>query len=59
MEEKIIEYLRRYKDILIKKYLKEENIYLFEKYLDEISDLIDVIYFLEYKEKMEGEENGK
>lgn len=55
MEEKIIEYLRKYKDTLIEKYLKEENIYLFEKYLDEISDIIDVIYFLEDKEKKEGE----
>lgn len=56
MEEKIIKYLRKYKDILIEKYLKEENIYLFEKYLEEISDIIDVIYLLENKE---GEKNGK
>lgn len=49
-EEKIVKYLKEYKDILNKKSLKEENIYLFEKYINEISDIIDIIVNLEYKE---------
>lgn len=51
MEEKIIKYLRKYKKILIMKSRKEENIYLFTRYIDEISDIVEIIFYLEDKEK--------
>lgn len=46
-KENVIKYLRKYKDALNKKAIKEENIYVFEQLIKNISNIINIIYRLE------------